>query len=1427
MIKLRLHIKEGQPVEFPISNDELLSSAIDRALENVPLNDMKKEDVFQALVNGHRIEPDMWGLVKLKKDHNVLVAPIIKGDDGGSIFKQIVIIAATVAATYFFGAAGYTGVQLALATSAVTIGTGLLLNALIPPPVPESGALSLGGADIGSSQMYSISGQSNTTRKFNTVPKVYGQHKMFPIVAANPYTELEVDPDTGQLVQYFYAIYDFGFGPVRVENIQIGDTPISDFADVDYNLYDSKKPVASEGPWDDVTTDSLKYYKGDVENNSVAVALAGNRDSGGPQDTWEAIRNSALNTDGSAQTITLTLVNPTGLYAYSANGTQGPRSIQLEIYFALVGTNDWFAFNDLTYVNDFLGVGGDQDYQDYALEAIVPVFGTPTPYTLLTEGLPRNTDLFNWNNVSSPFRPNTVKTYDYGYPIGTTQFIVKDNANLIVGADFRFNKRNLGKITSITEYIPNTQYCTVTIDTPLTTALTVFVFEAGLDTQSPTPQTQSLLITDNKASFTALTRLIGKARITRQDTAPVYSSFRFTPKNPGQYKVRITRINTTSDFSSQIADTLTWAQISTRFDRNPIQTDKRHLFLELKIRATNQLNGAISNLSAIVSSALEVYDDNTQTWSRQITNNPAWVFVDLLISEVNKRSISKSRLDLPSIVEWAEFCADVPPPPSGYTFTYPRFEANFILDYQTSLQGVLNQVGSAAQASLNIVDGKYGVLIDKLKTVPVQIFTPRNSVGFQSNRVYTKKPDAVSVKYIDPSVGWQVAETTVYDNGFDQTTALEIDELTSFACTNQEQAWRFGRYMMAQNRLRQETISITVDFEHLVCSRGDYVQITQDVMKVGGFPARVKSVSGNQVTVDDAFEFEIGPSYGFVYRSPVDGIVTNTLTVISADTFDLDGPDIPAVGDLIIIGVVGQVVYDCIVKSISPNDDLTANVTLVEKADAIYDAESTDVFPVYDPKISQTSNQDIAPPGEVEELEITANTWECDGAGYRYYIDLDWDVPISGAAFEYFQVFVDYGRGYTDAGTTRDSIFSYTVDETRLGAEHKFKVIAVSATGKKLDLGAVDFVAATPMVKTDRPSDVTTLAIDITDQVLQLSWQRVSDCDVAEYLIRYTPVTSSATWEGSIPLARVNRDTSTTAVQARTGSYLIKAVDFAGNESNIAAVALTTIPNLFNLNIIEETSDFPGLNGSFDRTEKVSGALLLREAISGLPQDIEYYSDGYYYYESLLDLGEIFTVRLQSLIQAEGFTNDDLMSNWITLDSVLALANSGAPDWDVETEYRATNELNVIADWLALSDIDPIGAGDPDNFTPWRKFTIGDATGRIFQFRLKLISNLPSVTPRVFDGKIRADMPDRREEYANLTSTGGSYTLTYATPFKGPGTTPVVTVSVDDLDGARVIITSKTLAGCVISFVDVNDDPVDRTFDVAVSGYGRQALSVI
>lgn len=1429
MIKLQLKFDGKSSQEFEIVKGESLEDAVFRACKDLPLGHHFPANVFNVTVNGMCAPSDRWSKITTLETDTIVITPKIMDGEAGQIFGQVIIAAVTIYVGTLTG--GMSLLAQAAITAAASIGTTLLMNELIPPPVQDVGNETTGGVE--KSQMYAVTGQSNQVKKLGYVPKVYGTHRVFPLIAANPYTELSVDPETGETIQYLCAIYDFGLGTPQISDLKIGETPLNteSFNDFQVRFVDPNLPD-SKDVFDNNLFKDFIYYKGDKQNTQLAIALA---------DGEENIQVSYPNTRSLSQDIQLDLVAPRGLFGSNSSGGTNERTVELEVSFAKVGSTDWRPYNHPDYVSKYSSIGGIEgtDFQTTIAylsrdNSHYDRYYYQTQWYRTTHG--------GW--LHSAFLRDQRKMlfrkpeYHNSLIIYGSQTLLDENVRFTIGSRVVLQGRFMGTVAAINEPPPpavdpitglpieidlRTEYLEITLDRDI-----VDIVECMRQRTSRTyihgGMFAELFYVEGWGLFDIQSKEMGIVNVSGNSTYPVYASINFSPIEQGQYQVRVRRVETRGDYISQKADDLTWVSIITSLDQNPIQTDKRHVFMELKIRATDQLNGNIQNLSAICSQPIPVFDPSTLRWDRQVTSNPAWVFCDLLTGEVNKRPVALNRLEMNSILAWANYCDEIPTPPPGHTYLDPRFSCNFVLDYETTLQEILGQVGGAAQASLNIIDGKYGVLVDRFKTTPVQIFTPRNSRDFSSNRVFSTRPQGLKIKYIDPNKAWEVSEVIAYDDGFNEDNSTEFEEMTSFACTSVEQAWRFGRLNIAKNKLRQETMSLTVDFEWIRCTRGDFVKITQDVMKVGGVPARVIDVNGTEVTVDSPIDIIAGVTDSYEARLSNGTIVVDQMTPISSTVFDLQGV-IPQVGDLIVIGERDKVTFDCLVKSINPNDDLSATITLIERANDIFAYESEGYIPEYDPQISQTSDPDRYPPSPVTDLSLLQNTYECamTQSGYNYFAEFSWNIP-SGSVYEFFEIWVNDGRGYTRFDTTTDKRYKYNIDQGRLDMPHGVKVVAVSTSGRKIGLVEMPELVFIPETKSAPPADVLDFGMSITNQTLQLSWSPVLECDINKYEIRFSPDTNDV-WDASVPLQIVDRNVNSLAVQARTGIYFIKAVDFAGNKSVNATKTLTTIPNLFELNIIETINDAPDFNGQFDKTELMGEAIVLQKEILGDVNSMKFFSEGTYEISKLLDLGDIYSVRLQSLIRADGYKFNELMSEWEHLSDVDHLNTADSDDWNVIAEYRATNEILAMADWEHLYDVEHINEGLGQGFTDWRPIpTTGDATGRVFQFRIKLQSLTPNVTPRLFDATIKADMPDRIDSFDNLVSSATELTrVDYARSFRGPGTTPVIQISIDNgQSGDYWTFEDKTLDGFGIRFYDESGTQVSRQFDVVAKGYGRR-----
>ena len=172
-------------------------------------------------LNDRRIAMDGWASTYPVRGDMITARALVQGGgDGGSdplrtILTIAVLAAAGPAGEFLAGAvSGIT--SAAVATSVVTIGGMLLVNALVPTPKPP---------DFGdsTSPTYSITSGANRARLFQPLPLIMGTHRVVPDLGARTFTEIRGED------QYLYQIFNFGLSDVVLSELKIGDTLISDY----------------------------------------------------------------------------------------------------------------------------------------------------------------------------------------------------------------------------------------------------------------------------------------------------------------------------------------------------------------------------------------------------------------------------------------------------------------------------------------------------------------------------------------------------------------------------------------------------------------------------------------------------------------------------------------------------------------------------------------------------------------------------------------------------------------------------------------------------------------------------------------------------------------------------------------------------------------------------------------------------------------------------------------------------------------------------------------------------------------------------------------------------------------------------------------------------------------------------------------------
>lgn len=315
--------KHDSDVELTFGSGLTVKEALEKA--NVPV---VLEHNVHVTIDGEFIPSEIWD-TKVPSENSLMKVTLVPSGGGSSgTLRMIAAVAIAFVAPYLAGyamGAGFTTTWMA-ATGAtfwggmainigITILGSLLLNALFPPPdLPGAG-------ESGQNSPALSAASGNRLRPNSPIPRVYGYMKMWPPLGAAPFTVAEAGE------QYLYQLFDFGYGPLQLTELKIGDTLLTDYNDVQYEVH-----TAITGPLD------LVWFTHDIETEVINSNM---------EDTDIIIRTSKDN----MKFVQLDIIFPAGLIAYSETGG----SIQEYVYWKIQIKNSLGTYineTDYTTVHD-------------------------------------------------------------------------------------------------------------------------------------------------------------------------------------------------------------------------------------------------------------------------------------------------------------------------------------------------------------------------------------------------------------------------------------------------------------------------------------------------------------------------------------------------------------------------------------------------------------------------------------------------------------------------------------------------------------------------------------------------------------------------------------------------------------------------------------------------------------------------------------------------------------------------------------------------------------------------------------------------------------------------------------------------------------------------------------------------------------------
>jgi len=497
------------------------------------------------------------------------------------------------------------------------------------------------------------------------------------------------------------------------------------------------------------------------------------------------------------------------------------------------------------------------------------------------------------------------------------------------------------------------------------------------------------------------------------------------------------------------------------------------------------------------------------------------------------------------------------------------------------------------------------------------------------------------------------------------------------------------------------------------------------------------------------------------------------------------------------------------VMSLSINADSTVNLGLEEHQDNFYTWESKSQVPTINDTVLPNPFSVSAPASVTLSDQLILYS---DGV-----VITALDVTIGSSP----DSFVDYYQVEYKLSTATDYLIhgqgkglNQRILNVIDGLTYNVRVKAFNTLG----VGST-YTSATRTIigGTAPPEDVQDFSCNIVGSDAHLAWTQIGDLDLAHYTIRYSPVTSGADWADSISLVeKVARPATSITVPARTGSYLIKAVDKNGNYSSNESIIATNINDIGNFNAVATQTESPTFAGTtyrtvvLDNTIRLDSSELFDSAIGNFDSGTSFFDSGltaydlyplgYYYFANPIDLGATYTTRVTAFITQTADNIDDLF------DSRTGNFDDGASNFDGDAPANCNAHLEI-----ALSN-------DNITYSSYRNFVIGDYTARYYKFRVMMTSSDLSSTPVVSALSVTLDMEDRIFSGNDIISGTGTYAVTFTYPFYSSNYAVGITAQGMNT-GDFFTISSKTVNGFNVAFKNSASSGVSKTFDYLAKGY--------
>ncbi|MEX9492939.1 host specificity protein J [Proteus mirabilis] len=387
------------------------------------------------------------------------------------------------------------------------------------------------------------------------------------------------------------------------------------------------------------------------------------------------------------------------------------------------------------------------------------------------------------------------------------------------------------------------------------------------------------------------------AKITGKISGQYLESYIIDAPKKKPFQIRVSRL--TDDSKSDLLKNGTvWASYTEITDAKFSYPNSAVVGMKIDKSQYGDTPNRTYHIKGMIIQVPDNYDPESRTytgiWTGRFkpawSNNPAWVFYDLVTNERYGigEMIGSFGVDKFALYAIARYCDELVD--DGFGNKEPRFTFNAYITSQRKAKEVLDDLASVFRG-MPLWDGQQLTCFQDRPSDPVWTYTNSNVIDGKFKYTSTAKSarhNAIEVSWINPSNGWSEEREFIQDDDLIQRFGgVNVKKVTAFGCTSRGQAHRVGKWILQTEKLEKDSVTFSTGREGINCISGDIIEVADDSfagVKVGG---RVLSVNGSIITVDAPIDWKYDDKGTFSFLGASGGFEKVDIQSIDGDIVTL------------------------------------------------------------------------------------------------------------------------------------------------------------------------------------------------------------------------------------------------------------------------------------------------------------------------------------------------------------------------------------------------------------------------------------------------------------------------------------------------------------------------------------------------------------